>query len=349
MGDAKKVKRAAIYDPYLDTGGGGERYVLTFATALRDAGWKIELQWKDKKILKWLEERLGINLDNIEVVDNISKGAGYDLCFWLSDGSIPLLFASKNIIHFQTPFKGVGGRDLINRLKFLKISNIVCNSNFTKSVIDQEYGISSQVLYPPVNTRDFTPQKKEKVIISVGRFSQLQQAKRQDVLIKVFKKMYEKGLIGWQLILVGGSNIGAGGYVDLLKKEAKGYPIKILENAPFSEVKKLYAKSQIFWSAAGFNIDEEKLPHKVEHFGIAVAESMSAGCVPLVTNRGGHKEIIEDNIDGFLWESADDLENLTAKIIKDERSLKEIAKKAEKKSQEYSEENFAKKVLELVN
>lgn len=348
MGDAKKMKRAAFYDPYLDTGGGGERYVLTFATALRDAGWKVEFQWKDKKILKWLEERLGINLEGIEVVDNISKGAGYNLCFWLSDGSVPMLFANKNIIHFQTPFHNVGGRGITNRLKFLKIHNIVCNSNFTKTVIDREYGVNSKVLYPPVNVQEFIPDKKEKIILSIGRFSQLQQAKRQDVLVEVFKRMSKKGLKGWQLILAGGSNIGGGDFAHLLKKEAKGYPIKILENVPFSEVKKLYAKSQIFWSAAGFNADENKTPEKVEHFGIAVVESMAAGCVPLVTKKGGHKEIVQDQVDGFLWETMEELHNLTQEIIDDERRMKEIAKKACQKAQKYSEEKFSEQVLELV-
>lgn len=341
--------RAAIFDPYLDTGGGGERYVLTFAVALKKAGWDVELQWKDKKILKWLEERLGLDLSGIEVIDNISKGAGYDLCFWVSDGSIPLLFANKNIIHFQTPFQHVNGRSVTNRLKFLKINKIVCNSNFTKSVIDREYGIESQVLYPPVNVKDITPGKKENIILSVGRFSQLQQAKRQDVLVEAFKQMCKKGLKGWDLVLVGGSNIGAGDYVPQLKKEAKGYPIKILENAPFSEVKKLYAKSQIFWSAAGFNVNEEQTPQKVEHFGIAVVESMNAGCISLVTNKGGHKEIIEDGINGFLWDSIDDLKIKTLEIIKDERRIEEIAKKAIKSAKEFSEENFAKQVLQLVS
>lgn len=342
------MKRAAIYDPYLDTGGGGERYVLTFAIALRDAGWIVELQWKDQKILKWIEERLGLNLEGISVIDSINKGVGYDLCFWLSDGSIPLLFSKKNILHFQTPFQNVGGNSFVNKLKFLKINKVVCNSKFTKNVIDREYGIDSSILYPPVGIKDLTSGKKENIILSVGRFSQLQTAKRQDILVEVFINMYKKGLKGWQLVLVGGSNIGAGNFVEELKDQAKDYPIKIFENAPYTEVKKLYGKAKIFWSAAGFNINEERTPRKVEHFGIAVVEAMSAGCVPFAIKKGGHKEIIENKINGFLWESLDELQSLTNAIINNERRMSEIAKNAEATSNEYSEERFTKSVMQLV-
>jgi glycosyltransferase involved in cell wall biosynthesis len=40
---------------------------------------------------------------------------------------------------------------------------------------------------------------------------------------------------------------------------------------------------------------------KGEHFGITVVEAMSAGCVPIVHDSGGPKEIVQDV--GFLWYS----------------------------------------------
>ena len=60
MGNAKKM-RAAIYDPYLDTGGGGERYMMTVAHTLKKEGWDVEVKWDSPKILNWLTERLGID------------------------------------------------------------------------------------------------------------------------------------------------------------------------------------------------------------------------------------------------------------------------------------------------
>jgi len=45
--------RAAIYDPYLDTLGGGERYCLTVAEILLKNGWQVDLFWSGPKRSDW--------------------------------------------------------------------------------------------------------------------------------------------------------------------------------------------------------------------------------------------------------------------------------------------------------
>lgn len=341
--------RAAIYNPYLDTVGGGERYTMTVAHILKKHDWDVEVAWNNPKIVGWLEERLGTDLSGIEVVSDIDRGAGYDLVFWLSDGSIPALLAKKNVLHFQTPFHNVGGKALFNRLKFTKIHEIICNSKFTKKFIDREYGVKSKVIYPPVSVAQFKAGKKENIILSVGRFSQLQQEKRQDVLLDVFKKMHDGGLRDWRLVLAGGSDVGRTDFVDKLKSTAQGYPIDILENLPFSEIKKFYAKAKIFWSATGFGTDEEKEPEKVEHFGMVVVESMAAGCVPIILDKGGHKEIVRHKVDGFLWSSTNELADVTLTLIKDAKKSKKIAEEAQKKSKKFSEKRFEREFLQVIS
>ena len=93
--------KAAIVNPYFDTLGGGERYTMAVATTLVKLGYSVFLQWSDETIKEKLEARFGIQLKGVQIVDDVKRGDGYDVCFWLSDGSIPLLRAKKNIIHFQ--------------------------------------------------------------------------------------------------------------------------------------------------------------------------------------------------------------------------------------------------------
>ncbi|TSC88959.1 MAG: Uncharacterized protein G01um10145_668 [Microgenomates group bacterium Gr01-1014_5] len=343
------MKKAAFYDPYLDTGGGGERYVLTFARALIKNGWKVDFQWKDKKTLPWLEERLGMDLSGINIVDNVSRGAGYDLIFWISDGSIPLLLAKKNILHFQTPFKDVGGKSIFNKLKLLRVNNIICNSQYTKSFIDKEFAVNSTVLYPPVSlSKNTTKVEKEKIIIYVGRYSRLQQAKGQEILIEVFKDMCKKGLKNWRLVLIGGSSVGAGDIVPNLKKTAQGYPIDVLENLPYKEVIKFYEKASLYWSASGYGIDEQSEPARVEHFGITVVEAMTHGAVPVIVKKGGHEEIVANGQDGLIWENTEELITKTQELIIDERRLKQIANKAREKAKKFSEEEFEKNLFRYI-
>ena len=340
--------KAAIVNPYLDTLGGGERYTLTFAKVLVDSGWKVDLEWKNIEIKKDLESRFGMDLENIEVVNDVKRGDGYDLCFWVSDGSIPTLRARKNFLHFQVPFHDVNGSSLLNKMKLFRINKIVCNSLFTKKVIDKEYGVDSMIIYPPVSIEEIKPKRKENLILSVGRFSQLKQSKRQDILIKAFKKIVDEGTKDWKLIVAGGIEVGVDDYLNKLEKTAEDYPIEIIKSPDFRTLKELYGKAKIFWSASGFEESEEKNPEKVEHFGITVVEAMSAGGVPIIFSAGGHKEIIQNNVNGFLWNSVYELIKKTRTLIDNKSLLRSISQKSRDDSQKFSNERFKKEFLALL-
>lgn len=337
--------RAAIFNPYLDTLGGGERYTVSFAEVLAKSGWKVDIEWKNPDIKKDLEKRFGMNLYGIDFVPDIKRGEGYDLCFWISDGSIPLLHARRNFLHFQVPFKHIGGNNLINKMKLIRVDKIICNSVFTKKIIDKEFGVESIVIYPPVDTGKIKPKRKQDVILSVARFSRLKQTKGQEILIESFKKMTNEGLKKWKLILAGGIEVGVGDYIEGLEKQISGYPIEIVKSPDFKTIKDLYGGAKIFWSASGYGENEEENPEKVEHFGITVVESMSAGCVPIVFAAGGHKEIIDNGIDGYLWHNIEELELLTKSVIK---TPSDLAKKAILKSKKFSYDEFRKNFTALL-
>jgi glycosyltransferase involved in cell wall biosynthesis len=340
--------KAAIYNSYLDTLGGGERYTMAFAGVLANAGYQVEIEWKDSKILKLLEERFGLDLERIKVVNDIKRGDGYDVCFWVSDGSIPTLRARKNFLHFQVPFQNVGGRSLLNKMKLFRVNKIICNSNFTKRIIDREYGVNSMVIYPPVDTMSIKPKRKDDLILYVGRFSKILQSKSQDVLIKTFKKMYDGSLVGWKLVLAGGVEIGVGDYVKKLSELAEGYPVEIIESPGYKTLRDLYGKARIFWSASGFGENENKNPEKVEHFGITVVEAMTGGVVPVVYDAGGHKEIVKEGINGFLWSSVGNLVSRTKNIISDKKLWRQLSLQAQKDSLNFSLDRFNKEVWDLI-
>ena len=340
--------RAAIHNPYLDTLGGGERYTMAFAATLVALGYQVDVEWKDISIGKKLEERFGIRLEGINIVPDIKRGDGYDVCFWLSDGSIPALRARKNFLHFQHPFKGVNGGTLINRMKLFRVNKILCNSSFTKRFIDEEYRVNSTVLYPAVGVEKIKPRKKKNIILFVGRFSQLEQAKNQHVLVSVFRTFYDRGNKDWQLILAGGSEVGVGGYIKRIRRLAAGYPIEIFQSPTFKELLEIYGKAKIFWSAVGFGMDEVREPRKVEHFGISVVEAMAAGTVPIVYEAGGHKEIVTEGENGFLWKKKGELLKKTIRVLGDKTLYRNLSQNAIKSSLRYSFERFASDVEKIL-
>jgi glycosyltransferase involved in cell wall biosynthesis len=339
--------KAAIYNPYLDTLGGGERYSMAAACVFANSGYEVDVQWRDNSIKTELEKRFGIDLKEINFIKDIKKGDGYEICFWVSDGSIPLLRARNNILHFQVPFIGVNGKTLINKMKLIRISKIVCNSRFTRNIIEKEYGVKSLVIYPPVDINKIRPKRKSNIILSVGRFSQLTQAKRQDILVKAFIRLCKVGIDDWEFVLAGGSDVGVDDYIEKLVKMSKGFPVKIIENPNYNTIKDLFGVSKIFWTASGFGISVDDDPKKVEHFGISVVEAMAAKSVPIVFAAGGHKEIVKDNINGILWKSTSALVRKTAKLINNPKQLRSISKNAKKDSVIYSYERFESELQKI--
>lgn len=347
--------KAIFYDPYIDTIGGGERYTFTLADYLLKNGWKVIIFNGNKEAVAKLKQRFGLDLSKAQLIPmpssvldrrKITKDA--DLFFWVSDGSVPLMFSKNNILHFQVPFHGVNGQSFLNKIKFSRINHIVCNSEFTKIFIDKEFGVDSKVIYPPIDVNSFKTGKKENIILTVGRFSKLLQSKRQDILIDAFKEMVDSGLRDWKFQLAGSTDVGGREYLNELRKSAENYPIEFFENCSFETINNLYSKAKIFWYAGGYGIDEEKDPEKTEHFGMVVVEAMASGCVPVVIGKGGIKEIINNRENGYLWEEKKDLLMTTEELINSFQSPNQIFVSVVKLSQTFSKENFYKKFDEIL-
>lgn len=387
--------KAAIYDPYLDTLGGGERYCLSVAEILLKNKYNVDIFWSgNTDIINLAEKRFNLNLKEVTLVPDIFglvpekidliedsnlktiysrplpalslfqkiKGiyqkyqvlSQYDLIFYLSDGSIPLLFSKNNLLHVQVPFiiKENYIDKFLNYFKVKYIKKVVCNSEFTSKFINNFPKDKVNILYPPVDVEKFvSSDKKENIILSVGRFDNILNAKKQDVLIEAFKKIHQNNRDNkWKLILMGGSrDIPENNhYLSHLKKLAVSLPIEFIVNPEFNELKEIYSKSKIYWHAAGFGVDEYLHPEQTEHFGMTVVEAMDSGLVPLVVARGGLTEIVTESVNGFTWQTIDELVAKTQLLIATPSDLDKLSKTAHSSSQVFSKENFESKFLDLI-
>jgi glycosyltransferase involved in cell wall biosynthesis len=354
------MKKALIFDPYLDTLGGGERYTLSFALDLVENGYDVEIAWSESNILEKATSRFGLDFSSLRVnsiayekcrrkislIERFLFTKDYDLIFWVSDGSLPFLFSKRNLIHFQVPFVNLGGDQFTNNLKSIFVNKFIYNSQFTRSVLEKHLdNQKSFVLYPPIDINKFTPGIKENQILSVARFGSPLHSKRQDVLIEAFRKLSTK-VSGYRLVLTGGI-VGDLSVLEDLKKQAEGLFIEIIPNPDFNKLKELYATSKFFWHAAGYGIDEEKDPEKVEHFGMTTVEAMASGCVPLVIAKGGQKEIIVSNT-GFLCKDEVEIADKTAELIANPDLLKQNAEQSIIRSQEFTIIKFNEKIKSLI-
>ena len=241
--------------------------------------------------------------------------------------------------------------------KFLDTyQKIISISKYSSFWIKRFWNKDSTILFPPVDTESFKSggnNKKEKAILSVGRFFPEHHNKKQYELAATFIKMIEKYpmvMKGYTLYLAGGvSGISEHlEYVERIKKLTAGYPINVLPNVSFKELTGLFKKSSIFWHASGLGEDENAHPEKFEHFGITTAEAMSAGCIPVVINKGGQKEIIENGVDGFFFSDLQELSDQTLKIIRDEVDSGKIRENAVRNCQKFSNSSFEKELLSII-
>ena len=350
--------RAAFYDPYLDTLGGGERYTLTLAEALNQHGWQTAFLWDGPEITIAAKDKFGLDVSQTTYLPNIFVGTSlikrisylqhFDLVFYISDGSLPLLSGKYNLVHLQVPFHDVNGHSFFNQLKKHSIHQFVVNSAFTKGVVDKEYAINSRVIYPPVDVDTFVPHPKQNIILYLARFSNLLQQKGHEVVIRAFKQLCDSGIHNYKLWLAGSTEVGAEKLIHLLCQQASGYPIELSFDLPLSDLKQLYGKSKLFWTASGFGVDEHLEPEKCEHFGISLVEAMAAGCVPLAVRKGGFQEIIQDGVNGFLWDTIDDLIRQTKELTKHPAQVKRLQLKASHRAETFSKQEFVDQFLHLI-
>jgi len=187
--------------------------------------------------------------------------------------------------------------------------------------------------------------KKENLILSVGRFDSDLHSKRHDVMIEAFKQMK---LSKWELVLAGGAINAAS--VEKLRASIGSAHIRLMVNPRFEVMNNLYSTASIYWHAAGYGADLHLNPEKAEHFGISTVEAMSAGSIPIVFNGGGQTEIVSHGINGFLWNTVDDLKNLTKEVINlNSQQASQIRHQAQIRAKKFDAENFLHAFRETIS
>jgi glycosyltransferase involved in cell wall biosynthesis len=355
--------KIGIFDPYLDSLSGGEKYMLSIASCLSSQH-DVFVFWdkeKESEIRQAAEKKLGVDLfsvkfyknifnRNISLVTRFLESKKFDAIIYLSDGSIPFV-GTKLFVHFQFPIEWVNEKSIKTKIKLLFIKKIFCNSYFTKNFIDKKFNVKSEVLYPSVEINSVKNIKKENIILHVGRFdvdSRGTNYKKQDVMINLFKKMIDKGLKGWEFKLAISVKRKDEDKFKKLEEMLSGYPIKLMKNIPNKNLWECYSGAKIYWHATGYEENLRECPEKAEHFGISTVEAMGSGCVPVVFSAGGQKEIIEDNENGYLCNNIEDFIFKTEALIEDEKLLKKMSMSSMKRAALFSKDKFCNGLKDII-
>jgi glycosyltransferase involved in cell wall biosynthesis len=237
-------------------------------------------------------------------------------------------------------------------LSFLdSYGTIVTISDFSLHWLRRFWGRDAEVLTPPIAVSGAPcADERRKAILTVGRFFAPGHGhcKRQLEMVQIFGSMVRAGrLPGWELHVVGGCEDSQRGYLERVRSAAEGLPVVLSVNSGRDRLAELFATSSIYWSATGFGEDPERAPWAMEHFGITTVEAMASGCVPVVIDRAGQREIVRDGVDGFRWLTRDELVARTLAVAEDEQLRARLAASSRERAHVYSEEAFARRWREI--
>ena len=165
-------------------------------------------------------------------------------------------------------------------------SVFVANSLYTKQRLLDFRGVTAKhVIYPPIHTelyRDLATHVREQdIVVTVGRFA------KEKNLVAVLD-IAERTKSNILFIIIGQANnkIENHYYTNLIfqvMKRKLSSKVLVFKNIPQNLKRKMLSRAKVYLQ-----------PSTVEHFGIALAEAISAGCLPVAVNKGGSLEIIEN-------------------------------------------------------
>ncbi|HEX7017960.1 MAG TPA: glycosyltransferase [Patescibacteria group bacterium] len=359
--------KICLYSPYIPKHfGGGEKYLLDCAAVLsQEHQVFVAVSGVDARQSKQAyQQYFGIDLSRVTFISSpLGTSANFiqklwwtrqwDVLYYLTDGSLFFSLASQNILHIQVPLS-------LNKSSWweqLKLSNWQIkntNSYFTKEVVEKKWPTKIDVVHWPLIETAAAPStptegKKEKIILNVGRFFRQLHSKRQDILVEVFRQLVTQNkelTKGWKLVLIGA--VEDKDYFDQIKVQAADLPVEFQTDLDRVALESWYQRASIYWHATGYQVDETLHPEKVEHFGISTAEAMSYGCVPVVINKGGQKEILADELSHLLWETKAECIKKTLSVMTDKKVLAQESQRARQRAEIFGRDRFESQLAAMV-
>ena len=245
--------------------------------------------------------------------------------------NIPYIFTSHSLGVF---LEGYNNERADCEKIIMTASNFVTvSSNYENSLISESYKIDKEkikLIKPGVDKNLFSPDGsllKENIFLSIGR---IQKQKRQSEVLE-FLNSFREIKNDFKCYFIGGpSGTSGDDYLLELKGIVKELDleshVEFLGNLPQSKIRELLNRSKLLIHTSEY-----------ETFGLVAIEAHSVGVPVISINQGSFREIIDNNINGYIAESFEDqdLVEFVLKIFNDDKYADYVSKSAINSSKKY--------------
>jgi len=216
----------------------------------------------------------------------------------------------------------------------MKQNVTLVNSNWMGEWVRETYGIESRTVYPPV--KDDFPEvpwaQREESFVCIGHVSP---GKHVEDMISIISRVRQAGAHAHFHII--------GGCSDPAYREKITHLCS--QNSEWLFWEGRLTREELTRLVAKHKYGIHGMPN--EHFGIAVAEMVRAGCIPFVPNSGGQVEIVKD--DRLLYADQSDAADKILYVLQHETVQTELRENLHVQGQKFSTTVFMKTIKEIVD
>ncbi len=254
--------------------------------------------------------------------------------------NIPYIFTSHSLGVFLEGYNNE--RADCEKIIMTAANFVTASSNYENSLISESYKIDKKkikLIKPGVDKNLFSPDpslSRENIFLSIGR---IQKQKRQLEAIE-FLNTFREIENDFKCYFIGGPSGTSGDdyfleLKEIVKELSLESHVEFLGNLPQSKIRELLNRSKLLIHTSQY-----------ETFGLVAIEAHSVG-VPVVSiNQGSFKEIIDNNINGYIAESFEDqhLNEFILKIFNDDKFADYVSKSAINSSKKYDWKHTSEKL-----
>ncbi len=205
-----------------------------------------------------------------------------------------------------------------NRAKH--VDRFLAVSDYSRDFVRQIWCRDSATLYPPcpIELYKSSNSDREDIAIAIGR---LVPEKRFHLLAEIARKLPKT-----RFLIIGSVENTDDPYYKSLERNAPPNLSMVL--SPLRKVRDVVSRAKVYVHCA-----------ENEHFGITIVEAMAAGCVPVVHDSGGPREIVTEDV-GYRWRNTDEASQLISKVMGNETLRARLSHHASTRAEVFNTKAF---------